>query len=366
MSLTLKDGSGNVVAMGTGAKPTTISAPVTAGQYTLSATPLSGTGDATLTASYPGRGNREVIAYDGNDHATSIEDGTTLVSETLSPSGRVLRRVVQDSITYSMLEDTTFGYDDGGDSPAYSKPTAGGPVTTYLEAGSGLSAIDVGGTITYQLANLHGDVIGTTDTAGTFTAIGPTDEFGLGTAPQSRLGWLGAKERFTADTRLGLIRMGVRLYDPALGRFLEVDPVEGGSANDYDYVAADPIDNLDLAGTNTVHGNCGVSSLHLRLVRTRSHGRIKLRMRVVIGFDFLCFRATSYVRGIVLVSPSGRRIRYNISGGILNRRTSWHGGHTFEGTPREHGTWVALGIIVATGPPRRFASSDGLEDTLTI
>ena len=40
--------------------------------------------------------------------------------------------------------------------------------------------------------------------------------------------------------------MGVRLYDPRLGRFLSVDSVEGGCANDYDYVYQDPQNNLDL------------------------------------------------------------------------------------------------------------------------
>jgi hypothetical protein len=43
-------------------------------------------------------------------------------------------------------------------------------------------------------------------------------------------------------------RWGQRVYDSSLGRFLEVDPIGGGSANDYDYAYKDPINGNDLTG----------------------------------------------------------------------------------------------------------------------
>jgi hypothetical protein len=46
----------------------------------------------------------------------------------------------------------------------------------------------------------------------------------------------------------GVIEMGVREYVPAIGRFAQRDPIPGGSANAYDYGAADPCNKFDLSG----------------------------------------------------------------------------------------------------------------------
>ena len=42
--------------------------------------------------------------------------------------------------------------------------------------------------------------------------------------------------------------MGVRLYSPGLGRFLQTDPIPGGSSNAYDYAGQGPINRFDLDG----------------------------------------------------------------------------------------------------------------------
>ena len=132
-------------------------------------------------------------------------------------------------------------------------PTSSAIVTTFVSGPAGLLVTDTGGTATYPISNVHGDIVGTTDAAGTYTANPSTDELGRGTTPASRLGWLGTAERFVENSATGIIRMGVRLYDPNLGRFLSTDPIEGGSANGYEYAGGDPVNRDDLDGTRWIY-----------------------------------------------------------------------------------------------------------------
>jgi uncharacterized protein RhaS with RHS repeats len=45
--------------------------------------------------------------------------------------------------------------------------------------------------------------------------------------------------------------MGARSYVPQLGRFLQPDPMAGGSANAYSYTFGDPVNTTDPTGTYT-------------------------------------------------------------------------------------------------------------------
>jgi len=66
------------------------------------------------------------------------------------------------------------------------------------------------------------------------------------------MGYLGAWER-PSESATGLIQMGARSYDPALGSFASEDPVLGHlgigvSANRYPYVWNNPLNGYDLDG----------------------------------------------------------------------------------------------------------------------
>jgi RHS repeat-associated protein len=105
--------------------------------------------------------------------------------------------------------------------------------------------------VSFRYYDGHGNLAATADLQGNRTGQTRYDPFG---SPLEPLPANTTVERFTGrwdkkhDTTSQLIEMGVRPYDPALGRFLAVDPVEGGSANNYDYALQDPINVYDLDG----------------------------------------------------------------------------------------------------------------------
>jgi RHS repeat-associated protein len=165
-----------------------------------------------------------------------------------------------------------FHYAVASDSPAW---TERGSTWTRSIAGIGgeLAALQEGGKeVQLQLTNLHGDVSAVAALSPTVTELKATlrfDEFGNPTGGSAgRYGWLGGKQRRT-ELPSGVIQMGVRSYAPQIGRFLSVDPVQGGSASSYDYANGDPLNQLDLTGP-VVLGKC---KFHVNHPHPSSHKR---------------------------------------------------------------------------------------------
>nr|WP_234422062.1 RHS repeat-associated core domain-containing protein [Streptomyces sp. CB00316] len=171
-------------------------------------------------------------------------------------------------------------YDSDNDNPRWVvEDTATGAVTRNVETVTGTlgATTDKTGNTVLQLTNIHGDIALQLPLDADKAPVAlDNDEYGNARSgqPQARYGWLGSQQR-PADTPSGLMLMGVRLYDPSRGRFMQTDPVYGGSANAYDYSNADPCNSTD---TNGLYPKCGTRRIQngygMRIITSKRGGGI--------------------------------------------------------------------------------------------
>jgi len=220
------------------------------------------------TASFAGGGVPIKFTYNASDQNTMISQGTNRIEYTKTASGAIVRK---KEYLKGVL-NKSYRYVAGGrilQSCSLTNASSCTNLDTYISLPGAVTLTKsptntvITKRIIYSLKNFHGDTALTINASGVATsslmADGPFGEgliagtlgaFTTGTTNSSNqfMGWAAnpARKQETMFT-LGIVQMGQRVYIPSLGRFLQADPVEGGTSNAYVYVQ-DPINFDDYNG----------------------------------------------------------------------------------------------------------------------
>ncbi len=216
---------------------------------------LSSTDPAIGTLAYDALGDvtklgGDTFTYNADRALVAATDGTTSVEYDRDATGAIVAKSTTTASGTEVIKYAIGGLTlDADGRPMVQDSTLPGGVTYTHPVGSS-------GAATWGLADLAGNRLLTTSDAGAMVGtVQLYDPFGqLLTTPvapapgQIDLTWLATTGNESQQMKVPYQLMGARVYVPAIGRFLQVDPQPGGSANAYDFVNQDPVNLRDANG----------------------------------------------------------------------------------------------------------------------
>ena len=211
-------------------------------------------GGASYT--YDGNGNLKsnstwTYTYDTENHLTAASETGTSVSYVYDGLHRQIQKTVGSTKSYYIYSGWQRIADYAGQ---------GGALQNRYVYGVGLDEpliqVTSGGTLTFYHPNSQGSIIGVSNSSGAIVnknAYGPNGE--ISSVAGTTFGFCG--QRYDADT--GLYYYKRRYYSPAIGRFLQPDPIgyNGRGLNLYTYVSDNPLQYVDPLGQDFTRGNYG-------------------------------------------------------------------------------------------------------------
>ncbi|MFF9839227.1 DNRLRE domain-containing protein [Streptomyces sp. NPDC013740] len=282
----------------------------------------------------------KTLAYYTNDLVAGETVGSTRTTWGLDASGRLASSATattsDNGTTWSTTSTAVNHYSCGCDTPSWTVTTEGSTSTVSRNVPdlSGGLAVTTGATgdAVLQLANLHGDISVRLVLETSAATVQHYDEYGVpldATAAGAKYGALGAYQRAT-DGLAGYTLMGVRVYDPATGRFLQNDPVYGGNTSAYIY-PADPIGQSDTSGQLNYRDQTHATANYTIDLRRSCTGKSK------------CSLAWSVKLKGIWRKYGALKFVYNIIIPFKTVRKNQTYGHLETGTYVFHGSWGVPG-----------------------
>ena len=191
------------------------------------------------------------FTYDAANRLIAVTDGAMTVTYERSVAGEIVTKTTESMGKSSVIRYSESGVLLNGDGQPYAKQLVlpfGVSVTKSLQGAPGnWQFVAINGDRFITMSD-NGQLVGSPQVFDPYGNV-LTEEVQDPTLPSTT--WEAATGNETEQLRTPYQLMGSRVYLPALGRFIQLDPKVGGSANGYDYVNQNPVDFSDPTGNES-------------------------------------------------------------------------------------------------------------------